>query len=74
MSRKLQDGVFEELRNEKTRIINLDMDICPAPGMKESPNVLVAKATAANIRSQLSELGFDPEIFDKCNTLKFKHY
>jgi cysteine synthase/rhodanese-related sulfurtransferase len=64
VSRKLQDGVFEELRNEKTRIINLDMDICPAPGMKESPNVLVAKATAANIRSQLSELGFDPIVFD----------
>ena len=68
VSRKLQDGVFEELRNEKTRIINLDMDICPAPGMKESPNSLVAKATAANIRSQLSELGFDPEIFDKASS------
>ncbi len=64
VSRKLQDGVFEELRNEKIRIINLDMDICPAPGMKESPNVLAARATAANIRSQLSELGFDPTIFD----------
>jgi cysteine synthase A len=68
VSRKLQEGVFEELRNEKTRIINLDMDICPAPGMNENPNVLVAKATAANIRSQLSELGFDPVIFDKANS------
>lgn len=68
VSRKLQDGVFEELRNEKTRIINLDMDICPAPGMKESPNILLAKATAGNIRSQLSELGFDPEIFDKASS------
>ncbi|HLE34801.1 MAG TPA: pyridoxal-phosphate dependent enzyme, partial [Nitrososphaerales archaeon] len=29
VSRKLQEGVFEELRNERTRIINLDMDICP---------------------------------------------
>src|SRR5579883_710314 len=64
VSRKLQEGVFEELRNEKIRIINLDMDICPAPGMKDSPNVLAAKATAANIRSQLSELGFDPAKFD----------
>ncbi|HJU14469.1 MAG TPA: pyridoxal-phosphate dependent enzyme [Candidatus Nitrosotalea sp.] len=64
VSRKLQEGVFEELRNEKIRILNLDMDICPAPGMKDSPNVLAAKATAANIRSQLSELGFDPTIFD----------
>jgi cysteine synthase A len=67
VSRKLQEGVFEELRNEKIRIINLDMDICPAPGMKNSPNILAAKATAANIRSQLSELGFDPTIFDKAN-------
>lgn len=64
VSRKLQEGVFEELRNEKIRIINLDMDICPAPGMKDSPNVLAARATAANIRSQLSDLGFDPKIFD----------
>jgi len=68
VSRKLQEGVFEELRNEKIRIINLDMDICPAPGMKDSPNILVAKATAANIRSQLSELGFDPVIFDKASS------
>ncbi len=68
VSRKLQEGVFEELRNEKIRIINLDMDICPAPGMKESPNVLAARATAANIRSQLSELGFDPTVFDKASS------
>lgn len=65
VSRRLQEGVFEELRNGKIRIINLDMDICPAPGMKDSPNVLAAKATAANIRSQLSDLGFDPTVFDK---------
>src|SRR5688500_18635431 len=65
VSRKLQEGVFEELRNERTRIINLDMDICPAPGMKVNPNVLAAKATASNIRSQLTEIGFDPAIFDK---------
>jgi cysteine synthase len=65
VSRKLQEGVFEELRNERIRIINLDMDICPAPGMKLNPNVLAAKATASNIRSQLIEIGFNPEIFDK---------
>ncbi|MDE1830336.1 MAG: pyridoxal-phosphate dependent enzyme [Thaumarchaeota archaeon] len=68
VSRKLQEGVFEELRNEKIRIINLDMDICPAPGMKENPNVLAAKATAVNIRSQLAELGFDPTVFDKASS------
>jgi len=44
------------------------MDICPAPGMKENPNLLAAKATAANIRSQLSELGFDPTVFDKASS------
>ncbi|MDH3764676.1 MAG: pyridoxal-phosphate dependent enzyme [Nitrosopumilus sp.] len=65
VSRKLQEGVFEELRNENIRTMDLDMDICPAPGMKDSDaDVLVAKATAANIRSQLIELGFDPTIYD----------
>jgi cysteine synthase A len=39
VSRKLQEGVFEELRNERIRIINLDIDICPAPGMKGNPNL-----------------------------------
>jgi cysteine synthase A len=53
------------LRSERMRIINLDMDICPAPGMKDNPNLLAAKATASNLRSQLSELGFDPVVFDK---------
>jgi cysteine synthase A len=68
VSRKLQEGVFDELRNEKIRIINLDMDICPAPGMKDNPNLLAAKATASNVRSQLSELGFDPANFDKSSS------
>jgi cysteine synthase/rhodanese-related sulfurtransferase len=68
VSRRLQEGVFEELKNENIRIMDLDMDICPAPGMKDSPNLLAAKATAANIRSQLSELGFDPAIFDKASS------
>jgi len=65
VSRKLQEGVFEELRNENIQVMDLDMDICPAPGMKGSADSLAAKATAANIRSQLSELGFDVSIFDK---------
>ena len=66
VSRKLQEGVFKELRNENIRIMDLDMDICPAPGMKDSDaDALAAKATAANVRSQLTELGFNPEIFDK---------
>ena len=65
VSRKLQEGVFKELRNENIRIMDLDMDICPAPGMKDSDaDALKAKATAGNIRSQLTEIGFDPKIFD----------
>lgn len=65
VSRKLQEGVFKELRNENIRIMDLDMDICPAPGMENKADELAAKATASNVRSQLSELGFDPAIFDK---------
>ena len=65
VSRKLQEGVFKELRNENIRIMDLDMDICPAPGMKDSDaDALKAKATAGNVRSQLTELGFDPTIYD----------
>ena len=65
VSRKLQEGVFKELRNENIRIMDLDMDICPAPGMKDADaDALAAKATAANIRSQLTQLGFDPSKFD----------
>ena len=65
VSRRLQEGVFKELRNENIRIMDLDMDICPAPGMENKANELAAKATVGNVRSQLSELGFNPEIFDK---------
>lgn len=64
VSRRLQEGVFEELRNEKVHIIDLDMDVCPAPGMKGNRDELAARAAAANIRSQLAGLGFATEIFD----------
>ena len=65
VSRKLQEGVFKELRNENIRIMDLDMDICPAPGMENKADELAAKATAGNVRSQLAELGFDTKIFDE---------
>lgn len=64
VSRKLQEGVFEELRNEDIRIMDLDMDICPAPGMEGKADEMAAKATAANVRSQLAGMGFDPAAFD----------
>ena len=65
VSRRLQEGVFEELRGGNVSTIDLDMDICPAPGMKDSADVLAAKATASNIKSQLSQMGFDPAPFDE---------
>jgi len=65
VSRKLQEGVFKELRNENIKIMDLDMDICPAPGMENKVDELAAKAKAGNVRSQLAEFGFDTEIFDK---------
>ena len=32
VSRRLQQGVTEQLRAEGVRLLNLDIDICPAPG------------------------------------------
>src|SRR5919109_245962 len=68
VSRKLQGGVLDELRSEGVRSINLDVDICPAPGLKTDQNVIVAKATATNLRGQLIELGLDDERFDKARS------
>ena len=66
VSRRLQEGVFKELRDEKIRVMDLDMDICPAPGLADADaNMLTARATAANIRTQLSDLGLDPAVFDR---------
>ena len=64
VSRKLQEGVFTELRDGDIKIIDLDMDICPAPGASGSQDDIQAKATVANIRSQLVSLGFDNIPFD----------
>jgi len=64
VSRRLQEGVFEELRNENVHIIDLDMDVCPAPGMQGNKDEIAARAAAANIRSQLAGVGFATETFD----------
>lgn len=64
VSRRLQEGVFEELRNENVQIIDLDMDVCPAPGIKGNRDEIAAKAAASNIRMQMINLGFAPEPFD----------
>ena len=64
VSRKLQGGVLDELKNEGVRSVNLDVDICPAPGLKIDQNLVVAKAAAANVREQLVQLGLDASVFD----------
>jgi cysteine synthase/rhodanese-related sulfurtransferase len=64
VSRKLQEGVLDELGRSGVRMIDLDIDICPAPGLKIDQNLLVAKGTASNVREQLRQLGFDAAAFD----------
>ncbi|OLE85673.1 MAG: cysteine synthase [Crenarchaeota archaeon 13_1_20CM_2_51_8] len=65
VSRKLQGGVLDELKNEGVRSVNLDVDICPAPGLKIDQNLAVAKAAAASVREQLEQLGLDTLVLDK---------
>ena len=64
VSRKLQDGVLGELEKEKVKHISLDIDICPAPGLKTDVNLVMAKSVATNVRQQLGGLGLDLAIFD----------
>ncbi|MDG7010472.1 MAG: pyridoxal-phosphate dependent enzyme [Nitrososphaerota archaeon] len=64
VSRRLQQGVTERLRAEGVRLLNLDIDICPAPGMVGDEDVAMAKAVAQGVRQQLEGLGFDPKRFD----------
>ena len=65
VSRKLQGGVLDELKNEGVRSVNLDVDICPAPGLKIDQNLVVAKAAAGSVREQLAQLGLDTTVLDK---------
>jgi cysteine synthase/rhodanese-related sulfurtransferase len=65
VSRRLQQGVVDRLRADGVRLLNLDIDICPAPGFAGDADLLVAKGVAMSVRQQLSELGFDPKMFDE---------
>ncbi len=65
VSRQLQPGVLERLKADGVKLVNLDIDICPVPGVQTDPNLVVARATAASVRQQLAELGLDPEAFDE---------
>jgi cysteine synthase/rhodanese-related sulfurtransferase len=64
VSRKLQEGVLDELEASGVRTVNLDVDICPAPGVQTDPNLLVARIVADNMRERFSELGLDLQVFD----------
>ena len=65
VSRKLQQGVTDQLKADGVKLVNLDIDICPAPGMQGDANLAVAKGVAASVRQQLADLGFDPSPFDR---------
>src|SRR6058998_956620 len=65
VSRKLQSGVLDELNKNSAKTVNLDIDICPAPGLAMDQNLAIAKATASNVRGQLLDLGLEGARFDK---------
>jgi cysteine synthase/rhodanese-related sulfurtransferase len=65
VSRKLQSGVLDELNKNSAKTVNLDIDICPAPGLAIDQNLAIAKATASNVREQLADLGLNANRFDK---------
>jgi cysteine synthase len=64
VSRKLQEGVLEELERSDVKTVDLDVDVCPAPGMQMDPNMLLAKVVATNMRDRFSEIGLDTAVFD----------
>src|SRR5260370_40527197 len=68
VSRKLQGGVLDELKNEGVPSVNLDVDICRTPALKIDQNLVVAKGAAASVREQLVQLGLDSSVFDKARS------
>ncbi len=64
VSRKLQDGVADKLRQEGVKLVNLDIDICPAPGLKTDLSLVMARSIANSVREQLSQIELDLSAFD----------
>ena len=64
VSRKLQEGVLEELEKSNVKTVDLDVDVCPAPGMQMDPNMLLAKVVATAMRERFAEIGLDIAVFD----------
>lgn len=65
VSRRLQEGVVKSLEADGVRLINLDVDICPAPGALGDANLAAAKGIWASVRQQLGALGFNLGPFDE---------
>jgi cysteine synthase len=64
VSRKLEEGVLEELDRSNVKMVDLDVDVCPAPGLQMDPNLMLAKIVATNVRERFSEIGLDMGVFD----------
>lgn len=64
VSRKVQEGVVKKLNESGVKTIDLDVDICPVPGVQVEQNAPLAKAVASNVRQQLGQLGFDLSTLD----------
>jgi cysteine synthase A len=65
VSRKLQSGVLHQLEQAGVKLVNLDVDICPAPGLETDANRIIAKSVADNLRGQLAKLGLNVSVFDR---------
>lgn len=68
VSRRLQEGVIDGLKAERVRLLNLDVDICPAPGVAASADLAVARGVWMNVREQLRDLGFQPGPFEEARS------
>lgn len=65
VSRKLQDGVLEELRESGVKLIDLDVDICPTPGLAVDTGDMASRLTADYLENELVRYGFDPKPFEE---------
>ncbi len=63
------EGRFQQVYAKQVsagvKLVNLDIDICPAPGVQIDTNLLVAQSVAGNLRDQLRGLGLDRSTFDE---------
>jgi len=64
VSRRLEQGVLEELERSGVKTVDLDIDVCPAPGVQVDPNTMLAKIVSGKMRERFSELGLDVRVFD----------